>query len=165
MAPSPLGTQHSQLTDVYDASNVYPKLWVGAKPPVDRSYPSIDMIVLCAAEYQPQTFPHFTGPLVRVAIPDDHLSSDELRRALAGGTTVAKALAAGKRVLVTCAAGINRSALVASLGLLHVTKNAPGGRAMTVDQVIALMKAKRHPDCLFNKHFQEVLRKYGASAG
>ncbi len=159
MAPSPLGTQHPHLVDVYDASHVWRQsnpnrsLWVGAKPPVDRSYPNIDMIVLCAAEYQPPALPHFKGPLVRVAIPDDVLSTDELRRALSGGAAVAEALSKGKRVLVTCAAGINRSALVAGLALVRHTK-------MTADEVIAIMRARRHPDCLFNKHFVEVLKKY-----
>lgn len=152
MAPSPLGTQHP-APEVYDASNVAPKLWVGAKPPVDRSYPTVDVIVLCAAEYQPEKFPHFDGRLVRAPIPDDALSSDELRRALAGGGQVADALTGGKRVLVTCAAGINRSALVAALGLGRVTK-------ATADELITLMRLKRHKDCLYNPHFREILRKF-----
>lgn len=164
MAPSPAGTQHPQLTDVYDASNVYPKLWVGAAPPADRSYPGVQMIVLCAREYQPASFAHFSGQIVRVAIPDDALDTDELRRALSGGMTVGNALKDGKRVLVTCRAGINRSAMVAGLGLLHVTKNAPGGRAMTPDDVIALMRSKRHADCLFNSHFRDYLRRFAATA-
>lgn len=159
MAPSPLGTQHPQIVDVYDASHVWRQsnpnrsLWVGAKPPVDRSYPNIDMIVLCAREYQPQTLPHFKGPLVRVAIPDEALDTDELRRALAGGAAVAEALSKGKRVLVTCAAGINRSALVAGLALVRHTK-------MTADEIVKLMRERRHPDCLFNQHFVEVLKRY-----
>lgn len=159
MAPSSLGTQHPQIVDVYDASHVWRQsnpnrsLWVGAKPPVDRSYPNIDMIVLCAREYQPPALPHFKGPLVRVAIPDEALDTDELRRALAGGAAVAEALSKGKRVLVTCAAGINRSALVASLALVRHTK-------MTADECVALMRAKRHPDCLFNTHFVEILKRY-----
>ena len=152
MAPSPMGTQHT-IAEVYDASNVYPKLWVGAAPPVDRSYPGVDMIVLCAREYQPEKFAHFSGQIVRVAIPDDALSSDELRRALAGGTQVAKAITEGKRALVTCAAGINRSAMVAGFALQHVTK-------MSTDEIIATMRLKRNKDCLYNPAFRDYLRKF-----
>jgi len=139
--------------EVYDASNVAPKLWVGAKPPTDRSYPGVDVIVLCAAEYQPQAFEHFSGRILRPAIPDDALDNGELRRVITAATDVAGALKSGKRVLVTCQMGINRSALVAALALGRVIRATP-------DELVALLRAKRHPQCLYNAHFREYLRKF-----
>lgn len=142
-------------SEVYDASNVAPKLWVGAKPPLDRSYPGVDVIVLCAAEYQPKAFPHYDKQILHCPLPDDALSSMERIRAITTGQAVAKALRTDQRVLVTCAMGINRSAFVAAIGIIYAS-NGPRTK-LTVDNIVALMRARRHKDCLYNRHFREYL--------
>lgn len=126
-------------------------LWVGGKPPLDREIP-FDTLVLCAREVQPERL-GFSKQVIRVPLPDSSLSSYELRRALAGGQQVAAALAGRRRVLVTCYAGLNRSALVASLALGLVTRMEP-------DQIIELMRTRRSPDALHNPHFVEYIRKF-----
>lgn len=139
--------------EIYDASNIAPRLWIGAKPPLDRSYPGIDMIVLCAAEYQPRKFPHYDKSLIHCPIPDDALDTMEQGRALTAAKHVASALKSGKRVLSTCQQGRNRSALVAALALGMISRATP-------DQVIQLIREKRMATCLTNPHFCEYLVKY-----
>jgi len=157
MAPSPLGTQHDQHMTAYtDFSNVAPphssmKLYVGSMPPLDREL-AFDVVVLCAAEYQPDRVA-FRGTILRCPIPDDALSKEEIRRALVTSSQVAAAIARRSRVLVTCRAGINRSALVASLAIARMTR-------MTAPQIMIHMRERRHPDCLFNTHFQTYLARF-----
>jgi hypothetical protein len=139
-----------------DASNIVKRLWVGSKPPMDRDLPEFDVLVLCAQEHQPREL-GFRKHVIRVPLPDATLSTDELRRALAGSRSVAAALADGKRVLVTCHAGLNRSALVASLALGIVTRLEP-------QQIIDLMRARRHEDALHNSHFCEIITRFVGAA-
>ncbi len=136
-----------------DASNITRRLWVGGKPPFDRDLP-FDLLVLCAQELQPEHValqpPKF---VLRVPLPDSTLTRHELRRALLGGQAVARALTQGQRVLVTCYAGLNRSALVASLGIGLVTRMKP-------DEIIELMRSRRSELALSNEHFVDVIRRF-----
>lgn len=135
-----------------DCSNIAKRLWVGAAPPFDRHLPEFDALVLCAQELQPKVVA-FRGQLLRCSLPDDDLTSSQIRLALETGRSVANLIHEGKTVLVTCAQGINRSALVAGLALGLVTY-------LSADQIFLLLRTRRHPDCLFNKHFRLVLRRY-----
>jgi protein-tyrosine phosphatase len=135
-----------------DASNIVPRLWVGGQPPFDRDLPAFDVLALCARELQPER-PAFRGMVIRCPIPDDHLSTAEVSRTLTTAKMVADALLGGQRVLVTCAAGINRSVLVASLALNRITR-------MGADDLVRVMRTRRHPTALYNRHFQELLRTF-----
>lgn len=143
----------AEAHDVYDASNIAPRLWIGARPPLDRSYPGVDLIVLCAAEYQPRSFPHYDKALLNCPIPDDALSKAEQSRVLIAAQAVARELKDGGRVLVTCQQGKNRSALVACLALAQITKATP-------EQLVDLVRKKRHPNALYNPHFREYLAAF-----
>lgn len=134
-----------------DASAIFPRLWVGGRPPLDRDLPEFDVLVLCAREIQPPALA-FHGRVVRCPIPDDVLDTPQMRMALAAAGATARALTSGQRVLVTCAQGINRSAFVASLALAQITR-------MSALELVTLMRTKRHQDALFNKYFQEVLKR------
>jgi protein-tyrosine phosphatase len=134
-----------------DASNVATRLWVGAAPPFDRDLPTFDTMVLCAAELQPERVA-FHGLLIRCPIPDDALNQVELTRVLLASMAVANSIARGDRVLVTCAQGLNRSALVAALALHRLTR-------MSSRELIVHMRLRRHPNALFNPHFQEILHR------
>lgn len=134
-----------------DASNITTRLWVGAAPPFDRDLPAFDVVVLCARELQPERM-SFTRKVVRVPLPDSALTTEELNRAILGGKVVAKALRGGQRVLVTCRAGLNRSALVASFGLGMAT-------TLSSDQIVELMRARRSPHALHNPHFVEYIKR------
>jgi hypothetical protein len=138
-----------------DASNIVRRLWVGGKPPLDRPLPDFDVLVLCAQEIQPIGV-GFHGQVLRCPLPDAALDNQELARAFVTARKVGEALVSGKRVLVTCAMGLNRSALVASLGLGLVTR-------MSADELVRLMRTRRHHDCLSNEHFRAILKRYVGS--
>lgn len=141
-----------------DASNIVTRLWIGGEPPADRDLPMFDVLVLCAQEVQPDPVA-FTRQVVRVPLPDAALSDVELRRALHGGQEVAQALSRGRRVLVTCYAGLNRSALVAALGLGLVTR-------MSATEIILRIRDRRAPAALHNPHFCSYLQRFiGAGRG
>jgi hypothetical protein len=144
---------NTTVTDeTLDASNIARRLWVGGKPPFDRHLPEFDVLVLCARELQPSVV-SFRGTVYRCPLPDAEISGREIRIALVAGRHVADALTRGRRVLVTCAQGINRSALVASLGLGLVTY-------LSAEQLITNVRSKRHHQCLGNAHFRQILHRY-----
>jgi protein-tyrosine phosphatase len=138
--------------DALDASNIVPRLWVGGVPPFDRDMPAFDVLVLCARELQPECS-LFHGLVIRCPIPDDALTTAEVSRTLTAARMVSDALLSGKRVLVTCAAGINRSVLVASLALHRITRMGSG-------DLIRIMRTRRHPNALYNRNFQDLLRTF-----
>lgn len=134
-----------------DASNVARRLWVGSAPPFDRDLPKFDVLALCAQELQPEHVA-FHGLLIRCPIPDGVLDNQQLVRVLVSARNVARALGSGRNVLVTCAQGRNRSALVASIALAHLTR-------MSADDLVLLMRTRRHPHALSNAHFQSLLSR------
>jgi hypothetical protein len=141
-----------QTTSYSDVSAVAPRLWVGSRPPVDREIPGVDLLVLCAGEIQPSTM-RFAGKILRCPLPDAELTRDEVNRALIASRTVAEALVKKQRVLSTCALGLNRSAFVAGLALGRVTY-------LSADDVISLIRLRRHEQCLSNAHFCQLLTKF-----
>lgn len=144
-------------TKTLDASNVAVRLWVGGVPPFDEDLPNFDVLVLTAREHQPQQVA-FHGVTIRCGIPDGHLDHQEVARAVNGARATANSLVRGKRVLVTCAAGLNRSVFVAALALARLTR-------MTADQIIELMRDRRHPTALYNQHFCDLLRTFVRQRG
>jgi len=137
---------------VLDASNVTKRLWIGGKPPFDRDLPDFDVLVLCAQELQPTQLA-FSRRLIRCPLPDGVLTTNELRRALVVGRSVAQELADGHRALVTCHMGWNRSGLVAGLamGLCH---------RMSADQIVTRIRMLRSPNALGNQHFVQILKRF-----
>jgi protein-tyrosine phosphatase len=149
--PEKVDVSGMATTPKLDASNVATRLWVGGRPPFERDLPGFDLLVLCARELQPDRIA-FHGTVIRCPLRDDMLDHPELTRAVLSARAVGDALIAGKRALVTCSAGLNRSALVASLALTRVTR-------MTPDQIIAQIRQRRSPNALFNTYFQDVIRR------
>jgi hypothetical protein len=145
------GTDQERL----DASNVERRLWVGGKPPFDRDLP-FDVLVLCAEELQPPSLA-FQGSVLRCPLPDGQLDTLQVSRVVQTARIAAQHWMRGQRVLVTCAQGINRSALVASFTLAFVSQRG-------ADELIQLMRAKRHPQALYNPHFQALMQRLIGSA-
>jgi hypothetical protein len=116
-----------------DASEIVPGLWMGSAPPRGHSLlrAGFHVLTLCAIEHQPST-EHFPGVLVaRAALIDDGtpVTSSQWEQALGLSGHLARAVASGKCVLVTCAQGRNRSGLITALVLARVT--GCDGRAAT----------------------------------
>lgn len=135
-----------------DVNAVAPRLWVGSKPPVDVDLPHVDVLVLCAKEFQPTKLA-FHGEILRCPMDDATLTRDEINRALITSKAVAAALTAKRRVLSTCAMGINRSAFVAALALGRLTY-------ATADELVEQIRDRRDPRCLSNPHMRELLGKF-----
>lgn len=94
------------------------RLAQGAKPPTGARLP-FDTIVLAAIEYQPD----LPGYEVLRAYLDDSgppPTADERAQIRATAHAVAKRVRAGKRVLVTCVQGRNRSGVIAGLALVEL---------------------------------------------
>jgi protein-tyrosine phosphatase len=66
--------------------------------------------------------------------------------------TVAKEIATGHRVLVTCHMGLNRSALVVALALHQLT-------TMSAQQIIEHIRRTRSMSALGNKHFCSIIER------
>lgn len=129
----------------YDATPISPRLWIGSAPPFDRDLPSVDVLVLCAAEVQPEHLA-FHGEVIRCAIPDAPLDPSQLELVLKTSVTVARAIIEGKRVLVTCAKGRNRSALVVAFSLHQLT-------TMSGLEIVAHIRRLRGTTALRNRWF------------
>ncbi|MFD6285019.1 dual specificity protein phosphatase family protein [Streptomyces sp. NPDC060205] len=84
------------------------------------------------------------------AIPDGPLDGTQLAGVIRLARTAAEALEEGRRVLVRCFHGYNRSGLVVAHALVLA------GR--TADEAIRLIRSRRSPWALHNELFVEYLR-------
>lgn len=138
---------------VMSRSAVAPGLFVGSKPRPGH-HDGIDTIVLAAMEYQPPAH-LFPGTEVIHAPLDDAPSrlmrEDEIALAIKAAERVARRLRAGRRVLSTCAMGLNRSALVAALAMYEVYGMSP-------DEIVARLRRARGAWALSNPNFEKLLR-------
>lgn len=133
-------------------SEVAPRLYVGSKPPPGRH--GVDVIVLAAMEYQPAADLFPGAEVIHAPLDDDPsrpMREDEIADALKAASRVARRLLTGKRVLVTCAMGLNRSGLVAALAM----REAYG---MGADEIVARLRRARGMMALSNPYFEKLLR-------
>lgn len=136
-----------------DASNITRRLWIGGQPPFERDIPGFDTLVLCAREIQPERLA-FHGEVIRCPIDDHPPTTYEVRQALAASRNVAASLSKGRRVLVTCYAGLNRSALVSALALgVLYPRSTPA-------ELVLRIRQRRSPNALSNPHFVHVIERY-----
>lgn len=113
--------QRVKLATSYDMHRVAPKIWQGSFPEAGSGLKRLgfDVLVLCAQELQP---PAWTYPgIVVVRAPMDDIAGQSALKhcnvAVYASAYVARLHRNGARVLVTCAAGRNRSGLVTALTL------------------------------------------------
>lgn len=105
-----------------DAHRVSKHLWVGSMPPPSLKGSRFHMHVMCALEDQRhRSVPvSIECPLIDVETP---LDVESWTDALESARWVNKARRHGKDVLVTCFAGVNRSAFVAALAMVQSGKS------------------------------------------
>ena len=111
----------------------------GARPPVGVRLP-FDVIVLAAWEYQPE-MPGFE--VLHVPLDDAAPTASDRTRIRATARAVARYVRAGRRVLVTCHQGRNRSGVIAGLALVKL--------GMPRNQAVRLIRTLRNG--LTNPHF------------
>jgi protein-tyrosine phosphatase len=134
-------------------SEVAPGLFVGSKPALGQ-HPDVDMIVLAAIEYQPPA-DLFPGVEVIHAPLDDApnrpMTEEEIAIATKAAGRVARRLLAGRRVLSSCAMGLNRSALIAAIAMNTVF-------GMGADEIIRRLRRARGAWSLSNPNFERLVR-------
>lgn len=131
-------------------SHVIDGLYQGSAPsPGPAVSKKFDALVLMATEYQPSSEEFGKVDVLNAGIYDSKPAPSEIQKAYAAAKWVATRLKSGKKVLVTCMAGMNRSGLVSAMAL--ILSGYPPQSA------IALVRGARGPKALSNKHFVSVL--------
>lgn len=152
----------AEIKQRMNADKVGKNLWVGGLPTdpaaVDKNF---DAIVLAAKQHQ-DIFPVHKFPntkLILAPLEDEPnstgMSSQERALALKAALEVHDLNKKGKKVLVTCAAGVNRSALIAGLSMVIA--------GVSAQHAINRIRKHRNPPTgstpLFNPHFRKMLRE------
>lgn len=135
-------------------SQIIENLWVGSAPPVGLDLSTkFDCLVLAAFEYQPKdSFPNIE--VIYAPIDDSIPTMDELGIIVRTAGRIINRLKNGKRVLVTCHMGLNRSAIMAAVAACRGPYN------LHPDQSVRLMRQARGPMALCNPHFVNFLIKF-----
>ena len=145
----------TRLDTKLDANPVFMGLWQGSRilPGTDLS--RFDVLVLTSTEFQPPSdWFKSTRPLqvIRVPIEDETFkgSPPEVDLVCRAACKVATLIRNGKRVLVTCYMGLNRSGLISALAL-RLAYDVPA------DEAIKLVRAARE-GALFNPMFVKIIK-------
>lgn len=139
-----------------DAHEVFPNLWQGSRPPRGSELQKLGFstVVFCADEWQPEVL----GVEAIYAPNDDDGVSEpnatQLRVAVNAARRVAQQVKEGKKVLVTCWMGLNRSGLVSAIAM-HILSGKTGSECAEI------IREKRE-GALFNRGFVSTLEKLGS---
>ena len=135
-------------------SRITSLIWQGPRPTQGTALFDAGFrgLCLCAEEHQPRP-ELFPGLDVVVSVPlrDDMPTSEETAAALVASNLVASVVASGRKVLITCNMGYNRSGLVTALTLMRLR---PGD---STDEIVAGIRASR-PTALSNEFFVDYLK-------
>jgi protein-tyrosine phosphatase len=137
-----------------DATHLWNGLYQGSRPPVGPwvRRAGFDVLVLAADEYQPHDR-SFPGVAVIHAPLDDGPVTDRSRKTIRNASRLVHAyLARGKRVLVTCHMGLNRSGIISAASM----RRATGAEPMTI---VSHIRSKRGGQALSNEYFVESFRR------
>lgn len=117
-------------------------------------------VVLCAEEYQPEAEVFAPARILRVPLRDETTPFDfrTKKQLLQAGDVIAKRVRAGEMVLVSCALGRNRSALVGALAVAALCNMRPRDAGKLI--------RKRRKDqfgvsALENRYFRLFLQELG----
>jgi protein-tyrosine phosphatase len=152
------------MTAYTDFDQLFPGLFQGSYPKLNKELmQQFDTVVYCAVEKQPKPAEIKTVPSGKhvIGVPlDDDPYQPITREQAADLIKVARQLAAqvraGKRVLITCMMGMNRSGLMSALTLMLSTGCTGSDAAITVS-------SKRRPmadgtRALFNPMFARFIK-------
>lgn len=151
-------TSAPHFTTPIDADEVHARIFVGSLPPKGQAlaYAGFTHLVLCAKEHQPpfEDFPRVS--VLHCPFDDsDAYSGRQYQRMQVLVRDTARQVArihraqTTSKVLVTCFAGVNRSALVAGLAMVYI--GIPGA------DVVHYIRKRRFPHSLSNKLFERMV--------
>ncbi len=106
----------------FEHNRVHPGLHIGSRPQpnTDLGEEGFDVVVFCAQEHQPSADAYPPLTVLNVPLWEDCFTDEDAQRADEAGLAVARLVKDGKRVIVTCMYGRNRSGLVTGLALHHL---------------------------------------------
>lgn len=144
----------SRKADSLDADEIVPGLWQGSFPPEGPTLRTqgFDVLVLCAEEYQPASDQFFGLRVIHVPFDDDFEdppSSRTLQLIFRASWFLTSEIKKGRKALVTCWAGHNRSGLVSAMTLHHLLGMSGKQATQTIQ--------KRRKGALSNPLFRELL--------
>lgn len=144
--------------NLLDANEVDRDLFIGSEPTRDDAVEraGFKLLVLCAKEFQPRSAElGFRGSckVLHAPIDDARLTPLEVMTVKEAALDVARSVAAGRKTLVTCHMGLNRSALVTALAMLRLRPN------LTAEVCIRVIRARRSKHALFNPHFVNLIEE------
>ena len=136
-------------------SEIVPRLWMGGHEYIDAAGEWQAAIV--ADEFDAVYSLHHRdghGPVAGLRhlvleVPDDILTAGQIRAVEHFAAAAALDFAAGKRVLVRCRAGMNRSGLVVASVLIR--------SGFSPDDAVAIIRRRRAAGALNNEHFVAYL--------
>jgi len=113
-----------------------------------------DILVLCAEEHQAKGLKAPPGKtIIRLGFDDDiyrPIPPEAGQIFHAHAKQLGQAALLGRKIMITCAMGLNRSGLITALTLMH-------GYRMRPADAIKLIRARRSSDCLCNPMFEQWL--------
>lgn len=131
---------------------IVPGVAQGSYPqPLSEAFKHVDTIVFCAEEKQPRATKLPPGKrVVRFGFDDDiyrpiPAEAGVLFHQMAH--QLAREVASGRKVLITCAMGLNRSGLMTALTMMYCFRMSPS-------DVVKLIRARRSKDALMNPIFE-----------
>lgn len=126
-----------------DVSKISPNLYMGSRPlNPDAVADDFDTIAFCAEEFQPNSNLYAPARVVRARLHDGRLTQPQIEHATRAAVALYNDFMRGKKVLITCNMGMNRSGLVTAMVLMLI-----GGSAT---ESIRMVREGRKP-----AHFME----------
>jgi protein-tyrosine phosphatase len=142
-------------TDVHHetppASRIAPRLWQGSVYMLQAGIlEQFQVLVLCAREIQPTKLPRHLK-VMRCPLVDEErpFTEREAENIMHTARRAARGLLLGRRTLITCAAGLNRSGVVTAT-TLHMLTGKPGFECVKIVR-------RQRQGALFNRAFVESL--------
>jgi protein-tyrosine phosphatase len=144
----------------YEPHKVFPNIWIGSAPDSGDALQRFDVLVLCAEEYQP-TMSKFAGLVCRLPLQDWEVPV-EPSDVVPMIERVARRAYDGSLTLVTCMAGLNRSALITAGAILFIEHRLRPRHpdAWTADDVVARIRSRHDHRALNNRAFVSFLQRY-----
>lgn len=140
--------------DALDASRIVRGLYQGSVPAPGHLVrgSGFSILVLAAKEYQPLAGWYPGVRVVHAPLDDAVPSSGEKRTIRKAGLYVASRVAVGKRVLVTCQQGRNRSGIITAVAMRCLFPKA------SPEEIVDHIRRAR-PDALTNEAFVRAFRR------
>lgn len=140
-------------------NRVHGDLWMGGAPPVGNSVSDhFDCLILMANEYQPDESYFCDIDVHHAPIEDGPLFKEQIVKAFHAASFAKLHLDQGKKVLITCYAGLNRSGLVCAITACTIKNNS-----IDLKTAINKIRAARGYHALHNPYFLDFLEKWDKS--